>query len=292
MSAPLTSAPAVLTEAAHTLGADPATAVLVRHHGTQVWHLPRAGAIVRVSGLRHHQAAERSVALTRWLHTRGVPVTEPLLDRVLITETSVATLWRYYPQPADTHPAPADLGVALTALHQAGPPPASIHLPAAAPLSSLRHTLNHTTTLATGVVTELSGRIDDLLDAYYELDFPLGVGLIHGDAWLGNILFDGDRPVLGDWDEAVLGPRVLDLANLWQGHRRFGRTRAEMDAFTAAYGYDLSSWPGLDVLIRIRDLHTLGSYVRAADRGDQAAQTQLTRRLATLDDPAASWTSR
>jgi aminoglycoside phosphotransferase (APT) family kinase protein len=292
MSAPLTSAPTVLARAAHALGTDPATAVLVRHHGTQVWHLPDAGAIVRVSSLRHRQAAERSVALTRWLRDRGVPVTEPFLERVLVDGESVATTWRYYPQPTNTHPTPADLGNVLATLHRAGPPPESITLPAAAPLSSLRSTLKKTTNLPPGVVAELSGRIDGLLDTYRTLDFPLGTGLIHGDAWLGNVLLDDGRPVLGDWDETVIGPRELDLANLWQGHRRFGRTRADMDAFSAAYGYDLSTWDGLDVLASIRDLHTLGSYIRAADRGDQPAQAQLSRRIATLDDPTASWTSR
>jgi aminoglycoside phosphotransferase (APT) family kinase protein len=274
------------------MGTDPTTAVLVRHHGTQVWHLPRSGAIVRVSGLRHRQAAERSVALTRWLHDLGVPVTEPLLERVLVDGASVATAWRYYPQPAEACPTPADLGHVLRTLHRAGPLPESITLPAAAPLSSLRRVLKKTAHLPPGLVADLLSRTDDLLDAYHELDFPLGVGLIHGDAWLGNVLFDGDRPVLGDWDETVIGPRELDLANLWQGHRRFGRTRADMDAFCTAYGYDVSTWEGLDILVRARDLHTLGSYIRAADRGDEAAQAQLSRRIATLDDPTASWTSR
>lgn len=290
MSVPNGTRPtALLTIIADALNTDPSEAVLVRHHGTQVWHLPSINAIVRVSPAGHTQAAARSVAITRWLHERAVPVTEPLTDRLFEGDGWTATVWRYYSQPTDRHPTPADLGGLLSTLHQAGTP--AIELPEFTPLRSLRTTLNRTSTLPDHIVEGLHGRIDALLDSYSDLHFTLGRGLIHGDAWLGNVLFDGHRPLLGDWDECAKGPRELDLANLWQG-QRFGRTRAELDAFWAAYGHDLSEWDGLDVLVRIRDLHTLGSYVRAADRGDEGARAQLLHRLSTLDDRSAVWTSR
>jgi hypothetical protein len=103
-------------------------------------------------------------------------------------------------------------------------------------------------------------------------------------------LWDGSTPRLGDWDEAAVGPREIDLANTFQGVR-FGRTNAELDDFSLRYGYDIRQWPGLPVLCRIRDLHTLGSFIRRADRGDKAAAKQLSYRIETLrdEDDGAQW---
>lgn len=56
---------------------------------------------------------------------------------------------------------------------------------------------------------------------YARLDFPLGYGWIHGDAYPGNTLWDSDEALLADWDEVGTGPRELDLVNTHQG-ARFG----------------------------------------------------------------------
>jgi aminoglycoside phosphotransferase (APT) family kinase protein len=132
-----------------------------------------------------------------------------------------------------------------------------------------------------------------LLDEYARLDFPLGYGWIHGDAYPGNLLWDGDRPLLGDWDEVGTGPRELDLVNTHQG-ARFGRPGAERDAFTEAYGYDITEWPGFSILREMRDLHTLGSYIRLADTGNERAVTELDFRLDTLKrgHTDAQWNAR
>jgi aminoglycoside phosphotransferase (APT) family kinase protein len=133
-------------------------------------------------------------------------------------------------------------------------------------------------------------RADDLLAAYHALDFPLDRGHIHGDAYPGNLLWDGPRALLGDWDETSTGPRELDLVNTYQGVR-FGRTEQQLDEFANAYGYDLTRWPGFTVLRSIRDLHTLGTYLYRGNQGDETARHQVTRRLETLrhDDLTARW---
>lgn len=141
--------------------------------------------------------------------------------------------------------------------------------------------------------TWLLARRTELLGQYEQLDFPLGFGWIHGDAYPGNTLWDGDRVLLGDWDEVGIGPRELDLVNTHQG-ARFGRSQAERSAFTAAYGYDVTPWRGFPVLREMRDLHTLGSYIRLADTGNEQAATQLRYRIDTLKqgDANALWTAR
>ncbi|MEU2135223.1 phosphotransferase [Streptomyces sp. NPDC018352] len=115
------------------------------------------------------------------------------------------------------------------------------------------------------------------------MDFPLGEGMLHGDAYPGNCLWDEATSTvrLGDWDEASTGPREVDLANTYQGVR-FGRTKSELLAFRDSYGYDIAAWPGLPVLTQIRDMHTLGSYIKRADRGDPQALQELEFRIGTL----------
>ncbi|MGH3976025.1 MAG: phosphotransferase family protein, partial [Pseudonocardiaceae bacterium] len=139
----------------------------------------------------------------------------------------------------------------------------------------------------------LLARRAELLGEYEQLDFPLGSGWIHGDAYPGNTLWDGDRALLGDWDEVGTGPRELDLVNTHQG-ARFGRPQAERDAFNAAYGYDVTAWPGFPILREMRDLHTLGSYIRLAETGNEQAATQLSFRIDTLKrgQVNAPWNAR
>ncbi|MFC7306835.1 phosphotransferase enzyme family protein [Streptomyces monticola] len=261
----------------------------LRAHATSVFLLPAADAVVRVSRADQRERIHRAVTLTRWLSEHGVPVTEPLVvDQPCTTHGYVVSFWRHYPQPNAATPEPEHLGHILRRLHNLPTPP--VHLPQYEPLASLRETVHGSTSLAADDRAWLLRRADELLAAYAELDFPLGHGLIHGDAYPGNTLWDGPLVRLGDWDETGFGPRELDLANTFQGVR-FGRTRAQLQAFSVAYGYDLAQWPGATILTALRDLHTLGSFVRRADRGDTDAAAQLAHRLATLRAglTSASW---
>lgn len=283
----------LLDQVAATLGVDRAQVGehLVRDHATSVWAWPNAGLLVRISPAHHTSALHRALALTRWLHEQGVPVTAPAHRELIDDGPRVASVWTHYPHHPTQEPAPADLGALLGRLHRAGEAP--VKLPAHDPLASLLVTLEQTRHLPQSTVADLRARAHDLRQAYAELSSRLGIGLLHGDAWLGNVLVDADgRARLCDWDEAAVGPREIDLANLHQGHRRFGRTSTELDAFAAAYGDDLRDWAGLPVLVAIRDLHTMGAYIRASDGGDQKAAAQLERRISTLDEPEASWVSR
>lgn len=261
----------------------------VRAHATSVFVAPHDEAIVRISSIDQHDALDRSVRLTRWLTSQGLDVTQPLdVPQPLDTHGHTATLWRRYPQPEGPPPGPEHLGRLLRELHQLPAPP--LTLPPHRPHMALQHTIKNSVALSPADRDWLLSRSQYLLAQHDALDFPLGHGLIHGDAYPGNTLWDGARARLGDWDEAAVGPREIDLANTFQGIR-FGRTKEQLHAFSRAYGYDVAGWPGLPVLIELRDLHTLGSYIQRADRGDDDATTQLAFRLATLknDEPSARW---
>jgi aminoglycoside phosphotransferase (APT) family kinase protein len=85
--------------------------------------------------------------------------------------------------------------------------------------------------------------------------------MIHGDAWRGNLLRDGNRVVLADWDAASTSPREIDLIPTLQGPR-FGLPDEQRDASIAAYGHDIRSWDGYPVLRDIRELSTITALLR------------------------------
>lgn len=258
-------------------------------HATSVFLAPRADAVVRVSGSGQHAPLALSVALTRWLSEQGLPVTTPLdVPQPFAVGDYAVTLWRHLPQHGRPTPHPEHLGRLLRQLHALPQPP--IDLPAYQPHATLRPQISRSTSLSASDQDWLLTRSDALLAEFDQLDFALGHGLLHGDAYPGNTLWDGDTVVLGDWDEAAFGPREIDLANTFQGIR-FGRSDADLRAFSLAYGYDLTDWPGIAVLTELRDLHTLGSFIRRADHGDGDAARQLTFRLETLrsKDRTALW---
>jgi aminoglycoside phosphotransferase (APT) family kinase protein len=261
----------------------------LRSHSTAVFVVPQAKAVLRVSHAGQYDALVRALSLTRWLSANDLPVTVPV-DVAQPVERGgfVVTLWRHYPQPEGPSPEPEHLGEVLRHLHALPAPP--ISLPDYRPHASLQSTVAASTTLSELDRDWLLARSEALVSAFHELDSPLGSGLVHGDAYPGNTLWDGRRVRLGDWDEAAVGRREVDIANTFQGVR-FGRTPEQLRAFSRAYGHDLTDWPGLRVLTSLRDLHTLGSFIRRADTGDAEATRTLAHRLAALkqNDHDARW---
>ncbi|MFI0742784.1 phosphotransferase enzyme family protein [Streptomyces sp. NPDC021100] len=281
-----TPAPAapVIRAACQAAGLHADDMVPVRRHATSVYLLQRDGVVVRASPAGRYGSIAVSIALTRWLAEQGFPAVEPLdlPQPVLHDPDLVLTFWRHYPQDDRTPPPAAFLGRLLRELHALPTPP--VALPAFRPLTSLARIVPTSTSLTPGERQFLTERIDELVTAYDALDSALGTGFLHGDAYPGNTLWDDKAPHgvrLGDWDEAAIGPREVDLANTFQGVR-FGRPPNHLQAFADAYGHDPRQWHGLSILIHIRDLHTLGSFIRRADAGDAGARQELVHRLATL----------
>jgi len=130
-----------------------------------------------------------------------------------------------------------------------------------------------------------------LSQGYRKLTSALGFGLIHGDARIGNMLWNGDAVVLGDWDSVSIGPRELDLVITYQG-TRYGRSETDLDDFSRAYGWDVRTWPGYATLRDIRDLQTLGAPLRlATDRPEVANELHHRIRGLRAGDHNQQWSS-
>ena len=199
--------------AAKLSGLDARGARLMRLFATAVYHLPAADAVARVAAPNSEDTLARletSVQVTRWLAGAGFPAVEPLaVEQPVSTDGCVVTFWRYLPQDGPS-PGVADLGRLLRRLHALPLPPAP--LPAYRPLTSVQQAIDTSQAISDDDRAWLAGRCERLLGAYGELRFALPAGMIHGDAWRGNLLRGRNGgAVLADWDAVSTGPREIDL---------------------------------------------------------------------------------
>ena len=216
--------------------------------------------------------------VTRWLTQIGFPTVEPLpVEQPVTSHDCVVTFWRYLHQD-EPKPTVADLGHLLRQLHTLDTP--DIQLPAYQPLTSVRRAIDTSRAISEDERAWLKKHVDQLLAAYGTLTFLLPAGMIHGDAWRGNLLRDGHQAVLADWDNVSTGPREIDLVPTLQAPR-FGLPEDQRDAFIAAYGRDIRSWDGYQVLRDMRELSTLTAILREG-HADGAAGRELQVRLRSI----------
>ncbi len=282
-------------------GIDPTSVRLLRHFANAVYLVghdrPVVARVAYNAGVI--QRSRTAVAVTRWLVSQGFPATTPIdlpsgcSQPVVHSEAPrevAVTFWSYYPQPPHSSSSKLEeLARLARALHNVDGLP-TIPLPTYEPLRSMRRDAVNST-LDERSLSWLSQRIDQLCDEYAQLDFPLGVGLIHGDMYAGNLLLDklNRRFVLGDWDSVCTGPREVDLAPTFTA-ARFGLDTVSLGRFATGYGYDLRNWSGYSTLRSIRELSTLTALIRLAPV-NTASASELRYRISTLQDKdhAAIW---
>ncbi|MGH3931164.1 MAG: phosphotransferase, partial [Pseudonocardiaceae bacterium] len=236
---------------------------LLHHSSNAVVLLPSQGAIARVATGRHDVAQiRRSQDVARWLvEHHGFAATRPLpgADLVEVDARTTVSFWVNYPQHAPPRPlTSAPLGCLLADLHAI--PDLPPDLPPWVPLDSLDHALHDDTAAVALDDTDrhwLLRRVNEVRDELATLNWPLGDGLIHGDAWAGNLLWDAadyaeGRVVLGDWDRVAHGPREVDLIPTWHAARRYGKGPGWTRDFIRHYGHDLTTWSGFRTLLALR----------------------------------------
>lgn len=273
-------------------------AQLIHHYSNAVYLLPAVPAIARISRGADPAALRATQTITDWLGRQGFGATTPLDGAELVEiDAAAVTFWTYYPQPdpSDTEPLTSQhLGELLSALHRTGQAPAA--LAEWRPLESLSRAINSPDAREALSAQELSWlrqRIADIRAELAELTWPLGHGLIHGDAWAGNLLWDttlgAQRPILGDWDSVCHGPREVDLIPTWHATIRYGRDEAWIRDFVAQYGYDLRDWAGYDLLLTMRDLAQLPGPLRRSANPPHAAALRQRLEAIRANDRASTW---
>jgi hypothetical protein len=290
-----------MRQASAAVGLDTSGARLIHHYSNVIYLLPAHDAVARLT--YGHDAAEqvaRSQAITQWLgQQRQFPATQPLANTSPVAVNgAVVSFWAYYPQPQNPPPLTSgQLAALLHLLHQTGIPP--VALPTWVPLASLHATVGdlvQAAALTSDERTWILDQIAEVRNKIASLDWPLGTGLIHGDAWAGNLLSCPGAPpagvVLGDWDWVSVGPREIDLIPTWHATARYGKPASWVRDFIDQYGYDLTQWEGYPVVLAMRDLVQLSGPIRRA-RDSVPHRQALRQRLDSLrsGDNATVWTA-
>jgi hypothetical protein len=279
-------------------GLSPAGARLIHRYSNAVYLLPREPAVARVTS-GSSRRAECSHAVTGWLVEQcGVAATAPLVSAppVAVDPSTVVSFWTYYPQPeAKATPTSVHLARILRGLHAVDAVP--FELETWQPLTSLSAAL-HDPTAGSNLADEdrewLLARVEQVRAQVLALDSPLGHGVVHGDAWAGNLLWHTaagpEAVVIGDWDWVSVGPREIDLIPTWHAAIRYGRGERWANAFTHVYGYDLAAWHGFPTLLAMRDLVQLtGPLRRARDNARFAAALRQRLDGIRAGDLQAAW---
>lgn len=276
---------------------------MLHHYSNAVVLLPHEAAVARVATGRHDVAqVGRSLDVTRWLAERhGFAATRPLpgADIVEVDTRTTVSFWVYYPQPASPQPlTSAHLGRLLADLHAIPDTPPT--LPAWVPLESLSHALHDDAAARALDDAErhwLLRRVSEVRNELATLNWPLGHGLIHGDAWAGNLLWDsadqaGAHVLLGDWDQVAHGPREIDLIPTWHAAHRYGKGPNWVRHFRRYYDHDLIAWPGYPALFAMRDLVQISGPMHRATHSPAHARV-LRQRVSSLraGDTRTVWTA-
>ena len=280
----------VLAEACALLGLDPAGARLLRFTNNAVYALVTAPFVVRIVGstrLRHRVGTVVTVA--RHFEAQGVPAIRLLggIDQPLAVGGHLVTVWHQVPsigRPATS----ADLARLLRQVHAL---PAPDGLPEWAPFDAVRARVSDAEELVAADRAFLLDRCAEVENALATLDFPLPRGLVHGDAYPGNVIPGPDGPVLCDFDSSCVGPPEWDLTPQVVGRERFGDPPMHYRAFAREYGFDVTSWPGFTVLRAVRELK-LTTSVLPILRSRPQVRAELFRRLDDLRQgrTGARWT--
>ncbi|HKS47547.1 MAG TPA: phosphotransferase [Amycolatopsis sp.] len=141
-----------------------------------------------------------------------------------------------------------------------------------------------TTTISTDDRTWLLERLAELRERYTALPPGLPRGVVHGDAWRGNIARTGDgRTILLDLESCALGPPEWDLTSTAVSRVTTGWLDAgEWADYSAAYDLDVTTWTGFDVLRDIRELRMTSMACQVAATDPERYGQQAAHRLACL----------
>jgi Phosphotransferase enzyme family len=271
-----------LAEACAKVGLDANGARVIYARSNTVYRLAGRPVVVR---LRYAPGSAEwmtriaaSVAVTSWLASQAFPTVRPLdVGQPVTARGYIVTFWLYVPRVGKQSRDIGVLGRLLRQLHSLPDPP--VRLPTAKPLGSVCEDTQRCDWLADAQRSWLLARCSELERQYAETPWTLGRGLLHGDAYTENLIPTRGGAVLADWDGVSHGPREQDLAPLSIGYR-FGRPSSEWDRLCQAYGVEPRGLAGLPVLQQMRELRTLGGYLRAA--GHLQARAEAAQRIADL----------
>ena len=138
----------------------------------------------------------------------------------------------------------------------------------------------------------LRSRAEELTAAVGLLKPKLEPGVIHGDALPRNVRVTERGPMLLDLETFADDLREHDLTVLALARRRYGLDPDDYTAFTRSYGWDVTEWPGAEILVAARETAS-AAWVAQRVPGNPTAKAQFAARVRSLragDTPPPSGT--
>lgn len=267
----------VLDTACARAGLDPSDATVVRLGENAIFRL-QAGVIVRIARPGQLAAARREVAVARWMEQVNIPavqVTEPD-DQPFDVDGRAVTFWRELPPHENGKP--VQVARALRRLHDAQPP-AEIELGTIAPFVRLADRIDRATTIAESDRSWLHGHLDDLQQRWLDRTAGLPECVVHGDAWVGNVVAtEGGDVVFLDLERTSIGPPEWDLVHTAIKRSSFDWISGDdYRAFAEEYGHDVTRWEGFELFRDIRELRMTCMAVQVAAENPDAKEQAMVR---------------
>ncbi|MBB3733806.1 aminoglycoside phosphotransferase family protein [Nonomuraea dietziae] len=270
-----TASRAVLEAACTQAGLDPHAAELLRLGENALYRLP-GGIIARISRAGQTAAAVREVQVARWLEAQEVPAVQalPNVDQPAEVDGRAVTWWQEL--PPHRHGTAVEVAAALRRLHDL-PPPITFDVGRLDPFVRLSDRIERAATLSEADRAWMREHLAVLQGRYAELPTGLSPSVVHGDAWIGNVVATNDsRVVLLDLERCSVGPPEWDLVSTAvKVFTLAGITIEDYQRFVDAYGHDVTRWAGFELLRDIREFRLVCMAAQAAGenptRADEAA---------------------
>ncbi|WP_236076090.1 phosphotransferase enzyme family protein [Streptomyces coffeae] len=263
-------------------------AKLLRLGENALFALPDVGVVVRVA--RSTEMADRvakELAVARWLAGHRFPSVHPTdASQPVEADGRLVTFWEYVPD-SSTPDSVTVLAALLRDLHALPNP--DFPLPVLDPFPIMRRRLDVVSGIRREDVRFLTEACDNAEGEFRDLVASSPQQLVHGDAHRGNVLLDGGRALLIDYEATAKGPLAWDLVPTAIAVDRFGLAPAEYADFVRTYGIDVTKWHGYPVLRITRELGMTTWLMQMAQSGPAADEFALRMESLRKGDHERRW---
>lgn len=229
-------------------------AELLRMGENAIYLLSDRETVVRIArNMDHWPDATKEVAVSRWLHAAGLAAARTCdVPQPINVDGHPTTFWRYVPGRRGASGDVAVLGRTLRQLHEL-PPPAGFQLPREEILARVAPRVERS---APATDREfLLRRLDEIRAELEKLEFVRPACVTHGDAHVQNLLIDNGQPTLIDLERVAIGQPEWDLAMTATEYvTAKWWTPEQYEGFSDAYGFNIMSWDGFDILRRVHEI--------------------------------------